>query len=120
MTLMSQPLPVSPAASTTPPRQGETARLLRLWVSLAWRAAAAAAHGSGDETSLLCSQLHVEQALTDRGLVTADALTELLIWESRLIHHGRGTTSRLCLICRKARLQLPLDLPLPAQREGRR
>lgn len=119
MTLMSQPLPVSPAASPTPPRHGETERLLRLWANFAWRAAAAAAHGTGDETSLLCSQLQVEQALTERGLITTDELSALVEWESALIHVDLRTTPRSCLICCKARVQFPLGL-LPTPTGGSR
>ena len=120
MSLMSQPLPAPQAASPTPPTDGEAARLLALWASLACRAAAAAAHGSEDEMSLLHSQLQVEEALTDRGLLNPEKLAELTAWEATLIHEDPHSTPRSCLICRKALLQLPLDLPLPAPVGGRR
>ena len=120
MSLMSQPLPAPQAASPTPPRGGEAARLLSLWASLACRAAAAAAHGSGDEMSLLRSQLQIEEALTDRCLISVEQLAELTAWEASLIHEDRNTTPRSCLTCRKALLQLPLELPLPAPAGGRR
>lgn len=119
MTVMSQPLPIGAAASPIPPRHDQSQRLLRLWANLAWRAAAAVAHGTGDETSLLCRQLQVERALTERRLITTDELNELIVWESALIHHDLRTTPRSCLTCRKARVQFPLERPLSMGGEDR-
>ena len=114
MTPMNQPRPVlAQAANPAPPRDPEAARLLRLWVDLTQRAASAAAHRSGDEQSLRDLQLQVEDALNDR-LPRSDALlAELWVWEATLIHVAE-TPPETCLICRKARLGLPADLPLPA------
>ena len=112
--MLNQPLPVpARAANPTPPRDPEASRLLRLWVDLTRRAASAAAHRSGDEESLRRLQLQVEDAITDR-LPDHDVLmAELWVWESTLIHEAQ-TPPEACLICRKARLELPADLPLPA------
>ena len=109
----AQPLPVPAlAANPAPPRDHETARLLRLWVELTQRVASAAAHRSGDEASLRNLQLQVEDAITDR-LPDSDALmAELWVWEAGLLHQAE-TPPETCLICRKARLGLPADLPLP-------
>jgi hypothetical protein len=105
------------AANSVPPRDPEASRLLRLWVELTQRAASAAAHRSGDEESLRNLQLQVEDAITDR-LPDGDALmAELWVWESTLIHVAE-TPPETCLFCRKARLGLPADLPLPAALGG--
>jgi hypothetical protein len=92
--------------------------LLRVWANLAWRAAAAAAHGTGDETSLLCRQLQVEQALTERRLLSTDELNELIAWESALIHHDLRITPRSCLTCRHARANFPLAGSRAVQKGG--
>jgi hypothetical protein len=109
----NQPLPVPAlAANPTPPRDRETVRLLRLWVELTQRVASAAAHRSDDEASLRTLQVQVEDAITDR-LPNSDALmAELWAWEAGLLHQAE-TPPETCLICRKARLGLPADLPLP-------
>lgn len=114
----SQPQPV-PArfANTTPPRDPEAARLLRLWVELTQRAASAAAHRSGDEESLRNMQLQVEDAITDRLPDSEALMAELWVWEAGLVHRSE-TPPETCLICRKARLGLPADLPLPAVAGG--
>ncbi|WP_341925240.1 hypothetical protein [Nocardioides psychrotolerans] len=101
------------AANPNPPHDPEASRLLRLWVDLTQRAASAAAHRSGDEESLRNLQLQVEDTLTDRVPDSDALLTELWVWESTLIHVAE-TPPETCLICRKARLGLPTDLPLPA------
>ena len=80
----SQPQPVpAQAANTTPPRDPEASRLLRLWVELTHRAASAAAHRSGDETSLRDMQLQVEDAITDRFPDSEALMAELWVWEVR-------------------------------------
>lgn len=110
----TQPLPaLAQAASPAPPRDPEATRLLRLWVELTQRAASAAAHRSGDEESLRNMQLQVEDAIADRMPDYEALMAELCVWESTLIHVAE-TPPETCLICRKARLGLPADLPLPA------
>ena len=101
------------AANPAPPRDREASRLLRLWVELTQRVASAAAHRSGDEESLRDLQLQVEDAITDRVPDHEALMAELWVWESTLIHVAE-TPPETCLICRKARLGLPADLPLPA------
>jgi hypothetical protein len=101
------------SASPTPPHDREASRLLRLWVDLTVRAASAAAHRSGDEESLRNLQLQVEDALSQRTPDSEAILAELWVWESKLLHVAE-TPPETCLICRKARLGLPADLPLPA------
>lgn len=120
MTLMSQSLSATQTASTTPPLHRETGRLLHLWANFAWRAAAASAHGAGDETFLLSRQLRVEQVLTEGALITPDQLAELTVWESTLIHLDLRTTPHSCLTCRKARSQSPLALLTLAPAGGNR
>lgn len=46
-------------------------------------------------------------------------MAELWVWESTLVHVAE-TPPETCLICRKARLGLPADLPLPATIGGAR
>ncbi|RYP89049.1 hypothetical protein EKO23_01075 [Nocardioides guangzhouensis] len=107
------------AANPTPPYDREAARLLRLWVELTQRLASAAAHRSTDEEALRNLQLQVEDTITDR-LPNSDALlAELWVWEAGLLHQSE-TPPETCLICRKARLGLPADLPLPAAVGGAR
>ncbi len=120
MTPTTQPQPaLAQAASPTPPYDEQASRLLRLWVELTWRVASAAAHHSSDEESLRTLQLQVEDEITDR-LPDSDALmAELVVWESTLIHTGQ-TSADDCLICVKARLGLPPDLPLPGALRGAR
>ena len=120
MTPTTQPRPaLAQAANPAPPRDPEAARLLRLWVELTQRAASAAAHRSGDEESLRNLQLQVEDAITDRMPDHEALMAELWAWESTLIHLAE-TPPETCLICRKARLGLPTDLPLPATIGGAR
>lgn len=114
MTPMNQPQPaLALAANPAPPRDRETQRLLDLWVQLTYRTASAAAHHSPDEASLRDLQLQVEDALTERLDDPHVLLDELWVWESTLIHTA-DTPPEDCLICRKARLGLPADMPLPA------
>jgi hypothetical protein len=120
MTPNTQPLPASPAASPAPPRDREFNRLLRIWADLAARAVAAAAHGNEDEPSLRRLQEQVEDALLDRGMLDQEQLDSLLAWESTLLHIEPQAFPEDCLICRKGRLGLPPELPLPAKRGGRR
>ena len=109
----NQPLPTYPSAATgRPPRIPEATRLLGLWAELARLAASAAAHGHGDEPALRRLQVQVEEAITDRFPDQEARMDELLVWESGLFHVAE-TPPETCLICRKARLELPLDLPLP-------
>jgi hypothetical protein len=117
---MNQPRPaLAQAASPAPPSDREAPRLLRLWVELTQRAASAAAHRSGDEQSLRNLQLQVEDAITDRVPDHEVLMAELWVWESTLVHVAE-TPPETCLICRKARLGLPADLPLPATIGGAR
>ncbi|KQX64500.1 hypothetical protein [Angustibacter sp. Root456] len=116
----SQPLTAStPKASTTRDPQPEGERLLRLWGELARHAACAAAHGTGDETSLLRQQLQLEETLAAR-YNGAGLLDELAVLDASLIHGPDQTPPEQCLICRRARLELPLALPFPAVRGGAR
>lgn len=119
MKTSTQPLPAVLPASPTPPPGQEVLRLLQLWVSLTTRASAACAHGAGDEDSLREMQVQVEQALLERQLIDQDQLDAMTWWESTLIHVLPGVSPDACLICRKARLGLPEDLPLPTH-GGRR
>lgn len=120
MTPTSQPQPVpAQAANPNPPYDEEAARLLRLWVELTWRAASAAAHGSRDEKSLRTLQLQVEDAITDRLSDHESLMAELWVWEAGLLHVEQAPPET-CLLCRKARLGLPSDVPLPAELGGAR
>lgn len=116
----SQPLPILVAASSVPPSRREEARLLRLWIRLAHRAASAAAHGSREEQTLRTSQLQVEEALLNRFPDCRPLLDELIVWESTLIHVAEGTPAGSCLLCRRAHLGLPAGLPLPVAMGGGR
>jgi hypothetical protein len=82
-------------------------------VELTQRTASAAAHRSGDEESLRNLQLQVEDTITDRLPDSEALMAELWVWEAGLLHQAE-TPPETCLICRKARLGLPADLPLPA------
>jgi hypothetical protein len=116
----SQPLTAAtPKASTTRAPQTDGERLLRLWAELARHAACAAAHGTGDEVSLLRQQMHVEETLAARYDSPA-LLDQLAILDASLIHGPDQTSPEQCLICRRARLELPLALPFPAVRGGAR
>ena len=115
----SQPLRAKRvAASSTPPSRREESRLLRLWIQLTYRAASAAAHGSEEEASLRASQMHVEEALLERFPTCEPLLTELVIWESTLLHDGSGVPISACLLCRRAALELPAGVPLPVPTKG--
>lgn len=117
---MNQPQPAfALAANPAPPSDRETTRLLKLWTELTQRAASAAAHRSSDEQPLRSLQLQVEDALTDRLTDPDVAMAELWAWEATLLHIAE-TPPETCLICRKARLGLPADLPLPADLGGAR
>ena len=120
MTPMNQPQPaLALAANPAPPRDRETTRLLKLWTELTQRAASAAAHRSPDEESLRILQLQVEDTLADRLTDPDVVMAELWAWEATLLHVAE-TPPETCLICRKARLGLPADLPLPADLGGAR
>jgi hypothetical protein len=115
----AQPLRVpASAASRIHTRDPHVARLVDLWVDLAALSASAAAHGCGDEAQLRLHQLQVEDAITDRMHRPGTVLAQLLAWEADLIHVAQ-TPPEDCLICRRARLGLPLELPFPAT-AGRR
>lgn len=120
MTINTQPLLATQPASPVPPRNTEASRLLRVWVDLASRAAAACAHDTEDEDSLRDMQVQVEQALLERSLISQDQLDAMTWWESTLIHVLPQVSVQACLICRKARLGLPMDLPLPPVSGGNR
>jgi hypothetical protein len=120
VTPMNQPQPaLALTANPAPPRDREAQRLLDLWVQLTYRTASAAAHHSPDEASLRDLQLQVEDALSDRLDNPYLVLDELWCWEATLLHTAE-TPPEACLICRKARLGLPVDLPLPAGLGGGR
>lgn len=106
-------------ANTVPPRDHEASRLLSLWVELTQRAASAAAHASRDEESLRSLQLQVEDALAERLPDPEPVMAELWAWESTLLHVAE-TPPETCLLCRKGRVGLPEDLPLPAVVGGAR
>lgn len=115
----TQPLRApSLAASPTPPSRREESRLLRLWIQLTYRAASAAAHSSQEETLLRTSQLQVEEALLERFPRCRPLMDELIVWESGLLHDGDGVPVSACLLCRRASLDLPAGLPLPAATAG--
>jgi hypothetical protein len=117
----SQPLrALTAAASPAPPSGDETSRLLRLWADLAYRASSAYAHHSSEEPALRRLQLQVEDALTQRVTNPQALITDLQVWESGLIHVAQETPPETCLICRRARLGLPLELPFPAATGGTR
>lgn len=109
----------TPTASITAPSQSEPERLLRLWGELAQRAACAAAHDTGDEPTLLRQQLQVEEAIAAR-YAGPDTMDRLAILDASLVHGPDQTPPERCLICRRARLELPLELPFPALRGGTR
>ena len=117
MSPTTQPLPLS-AASNTPPPNGDLDRLLTLWRDLAVRAAQAAAHGDDDQEFRLTDlHLQIEQAITDRHPELSGVMDELLVWEGALAHSGSGP-AKTCLSCRRARVGLPDNLPLPSPRAG--
>jgi len=120
VTLMHQPPPPdSPqAADTTPPPDRETTRLLGLWVDLTRRAASAAAHRTGQESSLYHLQQQVEETLTDRLPDPEAVWPELLAWEATLIHPGDVPVTD-CLVCHLARILLPETLALVPVVEGK-
>ncbi len=64
-------------------------------------------------------QLQVEEALADRLTDPDVVMAELWVWEATLLHLAE-TPPETCLICRKARLGLPADLPLPTDLGGAR
>jgi hypothetical protein len=108
---MHQPRPASTqAAIPAQANDRETSRLLSLWVDLTRRAASAAAHRTGQESSLSDLQQQVEEALTDR-LDNEAVWPELWAWESTLIHPGDVPVWD-CLSCHLARLELPEILSL--------
>lgn len=120
MTTNTQPLPAPVPASLTPPHTPEAIRLLREWVDLATRAAAACAHGTEDEDALRDMQVDVEAELLDRCIIDRSQLDAMTWWESTLVHVVPQVAANACMICRKARLGLPPDLPLPPRVGGRR
>ena len=120
MTPITQPRPVfTRAASPAPIYDEEAARLLSLWVELTWRTVSAAAHYCSDEESLRDQQIKVEEAIGARLRDSESLLAELWVWEASLLHQAE-TPPEICLMCRKARLGLPPDLPLPASVGGAR
>ena len=116
----TQPLLAHVPASPAPARTPEATRLLRVWVDLATRAAAACAHGNEDEDSLRDMQVQVEKALIERSLIDQRQFDAMTWWESTLLHIVPEVSVADCLVCRKARLGLPADLPLPPKVGGRR
>jgi hypothetical protein len=115
----TQPLPVLVSGSQ-PPVNPETSRLLSLWAELAVKAASSSAHGTADEEPLRELQTQVEDALLDRSLITKDVLDELIAWESTLLHHAPQSPPEDCLLCRKSRLEIPFEMPLPVPVGGGR
>lgn len=106
-------------ANRIPSYDEETARLLRIWVDLTWRATSAVAHHNGDADVLREQQQWVEDAISDRLPQQDNLLGALWAWEVGLAHEA-STPVATCLICRKASLGLPPDLPLPAGLGGAR
>ena len=118
MTPTHQPLPAPVvAASTTPAQPAGPARLLRLWAQLACRVVAAEAHDQLDQEALRMSLRQVEDALAAQFPGHPGLLDELVVLESRYFHLDGTSSPQGCLLCRRARLELPLSLPLPGKRE---
>lgn len=111
-----QPLPS--AASTTPrPPQLHAAALVSLWCDLALKVAESNAHRLPDAHSLFEQQMLVEDEIARSHPELDERMTELLVWESELIHDASGEPGS-CLQCRRARLHLPPECPVPSTRKG--
>lgn len=120
---MSQPQPLPVDRRTAPPltAAGEFSRLLNLWIDLAARAAAAVGHDSSDAASIIRLHLDIEDVLEARFPEEFSRIRDELIgWEASLLHASDpAEVSTSCLHCRRARVGLPENLPLPA-RGGRK
>lgn len=109
-----QRLPGTPAATTastvaaTGASERDAARLVRLWVVLAARVAAAAAHDLPG-AQLLRHLTGVEDAIQDRHPMLFARMAELWVWQAGLLHDGTGPVAG-CLIGRRALIDLPVDL----------
>lgn len=115
---LHQPLPPQAAAEPAPLPGAPDSQLLELWVQLTVRYAQSADHGRPEQSTLLRSLLDAERQIRQEHpswfALWADAL---LAWQSsgHLLHPPSGDASR-CAHCLRAVLQLPGDLPVPAQR----
>jgi hypothetical protein len=120
--MTTQPLPDPLAARPISLRdERAAARLLRLWVQIARRTVSAASHCSEDEFPLWDQQLAVEERVLELFPESAAQLSELIAWELSLMHDGDASTPvESCLLCKRARLQLPPGLPFPARSAGSR
>lgn len=120
---MSHPQPLSADRRTAPrlTAAGEFSRLLNLWIDLAARAAAAVGHDSPDAASIMRLHLDIEDVLTARFPDEFCRIRdELIAWEASLLHASdTSELSASCLHCRRARVGLPANLPLPV-RGGRK
>jgi hypothetical protein len=118
---MNQPRPASLLAATPAPPTREPAghRLIRLWIDLTLRAAAAAAHRTGEEDLFYDLQQQVEDSILERFSNHDALLAELWAWEATLIHTG-GTPGRDCLACRRALLGPPDELPMLVLKDDKR
>ena len=119
MSQNTQPLTVTMLPADAP-LHPEANRLLTLWVDIARRAAATAAHNASEAQELRHLQNQVEEAVLDRFPQLQQLLDELMIWETTLEHDDQAVPPEACLLCRRARLKLPLGLPFPTVLGGAR
>jgi hypothetical protein len=114
-----QPLPARAAITTSRPKDTRGPALVALWCQLAVKAAEAEAHDLPSGASLLRQQLLVEEQISTHPEWDA-RMQVLLCWEASLLHTAEGDPSS-CLQCRRARLTLPPECPVPpAQKRVRR
>lgn len=95
----------------------DTDRLLRTWLSVAVKFAAAVSHDLPEGTALLRQLSAIEEALLERHPDLFEHLSGFLVWGAALVHDGTGRVED-CLVCRRALVDLPLDLPLPPAPRG--
>lgn len=109
----TQPAPaLARVADTTPPVDRRAARLLKTWVTITQRLIDSSAHGGDDEDELRELQVHVENDIRRHVPGGSALVTELWVWEAGFLHESQAT-SDACLVCRRALLGLPPDLPIP-------
>ncbi|QKE82890.1 hypothetical protein [Arthrobacter sp. NEB 688] len=75
------------------------------------------AHDSCDANLLWHQQVLVEEEIATSFPELDERMIELLVWESELLHDAAGEPGN-CLQCRRARLNLPPECPVPATRQG--